>query len=248
MRAIIVDDEPKGLNLLNELISSQSSDIRVVALARDANEGIRQIRHHQPDVVFLDINMPGKNGFEMLQELSPASFDVVFITAYDQYAIKAFKYNAFDYLLKPLDPDELYSCIERLREKRLHIDLQQRLASMLAQIHNPQRLPDRLTIHSMDGITVVPIREIIYLEAAGTYTIFYLKSADKIISSVNLKEYEELLSEHSFFRVHHSFLVNLQEVKKYVRGDGGYAIMSNGSEVSVSKRKKEEFLQHLSGH
>lgn len=247
MHAIIVDDEPKGRNLLREMMERECPDIKILAVASNAKEGIDLIKHHHPEVVFLDINMPGMNGFEMLQKLQPVPFDTVFITAYDQFAIKAFKYNAFDYLLKPVDADELTHCVERLKEKKLQTDLQQRFQSLIKQMEHPAHVPDRLTIHSMDGITVMPIADIIYLEAAGAYTIFYWKDQEKIISSVHLKEYEELLSEQNFFRVHNSFLINMAHVKKFLKEDGGCIIMSNGGRVILSKRKRDEFLKLLDG-
>lgn len=245
IRAIIIDDEPKGRNLLRELISGKFPEIQILAQAQNADEGILSIAKYMPDVVFLDINMPGKNGFDMLKEIPEIRFEIVFITAYDKYAIRAFRYHAFDYLLKPIDVEELSNCIERLKEKQLHKDLDERLELLMAQLQHPQQLPDRITINSLDGITLLPITEIIYLEAAGTYTIFYLKNRDKIVSSLNLKEYEELLSDHHFFRVHNSFLINLLEVKKFIKSNGGSVMMSNGNQVSVSKRRRDEFLKLL---
>lgn len=245
MQAIIVDDEIKGRNLLRELIGREFPDIRISTVASDAREGILLIKQYSPDVVFLDINMPGMDGFEMLQELQPVHFDTVFITAYDQFAIKAFRYNAFDYLLKPIDKDELAHTIERLKEKKAQTDFNRRLNSLMNQLKQPDRIPDRLTIHSMDGITVMPIADIIYLEAAGAYTIFYWKDEEKIISSINLKEYEELLSEQDFFRVHNSFMINMHHVKKFLKEDGGCILMSSGARINLSKRKREEFLRLL---
>ncbi|HEY5462379.1 MAG TPA: LytTR family DNA-binding domain-containing protein [Hanamia sp.] len=225
INAIIVDDELKGRNLLNELITSRFPEINIVALAKDADEGIQGILKCKPDVVFLDINMPGKSGFDMLQELQPVHFEIIFITAYDKYAIRAFRYHAFDYLLKPIDPEELSNCIERLKEKQLQLDFRGRLESLMTQIHQPQQVPDRITIHSLDGITVIPISDIIYLEAAGTYTLFYMKNKEKIVSSLNLKEYEDLLNVHHFFRIHNSFLINLAEVKKFIKTDGRFLVL-----------------------
>lgn len=245
MRALIIDDELKGRNLLNELISSRFPEITILGLAKDADEGIQYILKYKPDVVFLDINMPGKSGFDMLQEIKPVFFEIIFITAYDKYAIRAFKYHAFDYLLKPIDAEELSACIERLKEKQLQLDLRNRLESLITQIHRPREVPDRITVNSLDGITVIPVADIIYLEAAGTYTLFYLKNKEKIVSSLNLKEYEDLLADHHFFRIHNSFLINLAEVKKFIKTDGGSVLMSNENEVPVSKRRKDEFLKLL---
>jgi len=245
IRAIIVDDEPKGRNLLKELISDRFPEIHILALAQNADEGIHTITKFRPDVIFLDINMPGKTGFDMLAEIHNINFEIVFITAYDKYAIRAFRYHAFDYLLKPVDAEELTNCIERLKEKRLQMDLSERLGLLISQIHHPQQIPDRITINSLDGITIIPVGDIIYLEAAGTYTLFYLKSSDKIVSSLNLKEYEELLFDHHFCRVHNSFLINLAEVKKFIKADGGSVMMSNGTQVSVSKRRRDELMALL---
>lgn len=245
MKAIIIDDEPKGRNLLREMMEREFPDINIVALAANANEGIRMIRQHEPDVIFLDINMPGMNGFEMLQKLQPAKFETVFITAYDQFAIKAFRYHAFDYLLKPIDSEELSLCISRLKENKRITESDARLESLVQQIHHPDLIPDRITVHSMNGITVIPVAGIFYIEAAGAYSIIYSKDQDKIISSVNLKEYEDLLTERGFFRAHNSFLINMAQVKKFLKEDGGSIIMSNGSRVILSKRRREEFLRLL---
>lgn len=234
--------------MLNELIAHRFPEIKVEALAKNADEGIRDILQHKPDVVFLDVNMPGKSGFDLLQELQPVPFETIFITAYDKYALRAFRYHAFDYLLKPIDTDELSNCIDRLKEKQLQNNFTDRLAALMAQIQQPQKIPDRITINSLDGITVIPIADIIYLEAAGTYTLFYLNNNNKVVSSLNLKEYEDLLTDHHFFRIHNSFLINLAEVKKYIKTDGGSVLMSNGNAVSVSKRRKDEFIKLLGTH
>lgn len=245
MQAIIVDDEPGSRSLLSGLITEGYPDIRILGLGADAAEGIRLIRQYHPDIVFLDIHMPGMNGFDMLREVQPATFDTVFITAYDQFAIKAFRYNAFDYLLKPIDTEELAHCMERLQEKKAQTDLYHRLETLITQFRQPARLPDRITIHSMDGITIIPVADIIYLEAAGAYTLFYWKDQQKVVSSVHLKQYEELLGERGFFRSHHAYLLNMAHVRKFLKEDGGSILMSDGSRLQLSKRKREEFFRLL---
>lgn len=245
MQVIIVDDEPKSRSLLCELLETRFPTISIAGLAASAQEGIELINQHQPDVVFLDINMPKTNGFEMLKMLQPVKFNTVFITAYDQFAVKAFQYNAFDYLLKPVDLDEFSQCVERLLERKAQTDLHLRLESLMAKLEQPNLVPDRITIHSMDGITIIPIADIYYIEAAGAYSIFYWKDENKIISSINLKQYETLLEPHNFFRVHNSYLVNVAQVKKFLKEDGGCVIMSDNSRVFVSKRRKDEFLKML---
>lgn len=245
MQAIIIDDEPRSRNLLSGLITERYPDVRILGLGADAAEGIRLIRQYHPDVVFLDIHMPGMNGFDMLRALQPARFDTVFVTAYDNFAIKAFRYNAFDYLLKPIDTEELARCMERLQEKKVQTDLYHRLETLITHIAQPARLPDRITIHSMDGITIIPVSDIIYLEAAGAYTLFYWTDQQKVVSSIHLKQYEELLVERGFFRSHHAYLLNMAHVRKFLKQDGGCILMSDGSRLQLSKRKREDFLRLL---
>ncbi len=245
MKAIIIDDERKSRSLLEELMRLYFPDITVAALAKNAAEGITRIRQYNPDVVFLDIDMPLKNGFEMLQELGEYTGEVIFVTAYNEYAVKAIRYNAFDYLLKPIEMEELRNCMERLQKKKKNNQLQYRLQSLVEQLQSPAHKPDFLTVHSMEGISVLPIADIMYLEASGSYTLFYCRDQEKIISSSNLKDYEELLAGRQFFRVHNSFLINMRAVRKYIKGDGGCVLMSNGDTVDVSKRRKEDFLKML---
>jgi two-component system, LytTR family, response regulator len=244
MKAIIIDDEQKGRNLLKELLARYCPDVKVLALAKNALEGIEQIKLLSPDVIFLDINMPEIDGFGMLERLGMVNFDLIFVTAYHQHAIRAYKFMAFDYLLKPIDPEELIATIERLKAKKNGLSLQDRLQLLMKQMEQPHKSPTRLTIHSTDGITVLNISEIVCLEADGPYTIFHLNAQPKIISSRHLKEYDEMLSPNGFFRCHHSFLVNMNHIKRYVRTDN-YVILSNGFQAEVSKRRKDEFLLKL---
>lgn len=244
MKAIIVDDEQKGRNLLKELIVRYCPEVQVLGLAKNALEGIELIKHFSPDLVFLDINMPEIDGFGMLERLDTLNFDLIFVTAYHQHAIRAYKFSAFDYLLKPIDPEELTATIARLIAKKEGLGLQERLGLLMKNLENPHKSPTRLTIHSTDGISVLNISEIACLEADGPYTIFHLANQPKIISSRHLKEYDEMLSPNGFFRCHHSFLVNLNHIKKFVRADN-YVILSNGFQAEVSKRRKDEFLLQL---
>ncbi len=244
LTTLIIDDELRGRSLLRELLARYCPDVQVLALAENARQGMEAIRLHQPDFVFLDINMPTTNGFEMLEQLGEVHFDIVFVTAYNEFAVKAYKYAAFDYLLKPVDPDELVATVERLKAKKRQSSLHDRLALLMKTLEEPKKLPGKLTIHGADGITILTIADIIYLEADGPYTVFFLQNRDKLVSSKNLKEYEEILGDHGFFRTHHSYLVNLEHIRKYVRADG-YVLVSNGHQVDVSKRRKDEFLHRL---
>jgi two-component system, LytTR family, response regulator len=241
---IIIDDELKGRSLLKELISRYCPEVQILGMAANAHEGIELIKQHQPDFIFLDIQMPEINGFQMIELIGEVNFDIIFVTAYNEFAVKAYKYSAFDYLLKPIDPEELRRTIDRLKAKQKDKTLQERLGLLIKQLENPSKLPTKITIHGSDGITILNIPDIVYLEAEGPYTTFYFQNKEKIVSSTNLKEYEEILVGHNFFRSHHSYLVNLNQIKKFVKSDN-YILMTNGSQVDVSKRKKEEFLQVL---
>ncbi len=243
--AVIIDDEKKCVSLLKHLIENHCKDINVVGEAESAAQGLQVIQQHKPDLVFLDIEMPDKTGFELLKSLPEINFDIIFTTAYNHYAIKAIRFSALDYLLKPVDLDELKNALARVYKKHQKAGPQQNVDVLMSNIKSPQPNFSRISLSTQDGLVILHVDEIIYCEASGTYTIFYLKNREKIIVSKTLKEYEELLKDHSFFRVHNSFLINLNEVKKYVKGDGGSAFMSNGDEVFVSKRRKEEFLSVL---
>ncbi len=243
--AVIIDDEKKCVSLLKHLIDTHCTDIKVVAEADNAAQGINAIKIHQPDLVFLDIEMPDKTGFELLTSLPEINFDIIFTTAYNHYAIKAIRFSALDYLLKPVDLDELKNAVGRVFKKHNKKEHRESIDLLVNNIRSLQPNFSRITLSTQDGLVILHVTEIVYCEASGTYTIFFLKNKEKIIVSKTLKEYEELLSGHYFFRVHNSYLVNLNEVKKYIKGDGGSVMMSNGDEVFVSKRKKEEFLQAL---
>jgi two-component system LytT family response regulator len=245
INAVIIDDEKKCVSLLKHLIENNCNDIAVVGEAGTAAQGIAAIQANQPDLVFLDIEMPDKSGFELLTSLPQINFDIIFTTAYNHYAIKAIRFSALDYLLKPVDLDELKNAIARVHKKHNKNEQRENIDLLVSNIKSLKPTFSRITLSTQDGLVILHVDEILYCEASGTYTLFYLKNKEKIIVSKTLKEYEELLKEHYFFRLHNSYLVNLNEVKKYIKGDGGSVIMSNGDEVFVSKRKKEEFLAAL---
>lgn len=247
INAVIIDDEKKCISLLKHLIENHCADINIVAEAENAAQGIQAIQQHKPDLVFLDIEMPDKTGFELLNSLPDVQFDIIFTTAYNHYAIKAIRFSALDYLLKPVDLDELKSALARAYKKHNKKDQKESVETLMHNVRSAQPHFSRISLSTQDGLVILHVNEIIYCEASGTYTLFFLKNKEKIIVSKTLKEYEELLKDHHFLRVHNSFLINLDEVKKYIKGDGGSVIMSNGDEVFVSKRRKEEFLTALNG-
>jgi len=241
LTAIIIDDEQKGRIALREKLHDYCPEVQLSGEAADGETGIKLIKDLKPKIVFLDIEMPRMGGFEMLNQLQDKRFHLIFTTAYDQYAIKAIKYAAFDYLLKPVDIEELRAAIERVKkesqeptEKKLEV-LQQNL---LSKYHL-----NKIAIPSMDGLLFFNTADIIHLEAQSNYTFIHFVNHPPFLASRTLKDFEELLPTLTFFRTHHSHIINLNYIKRYIRGDGGQIEMQNGNYVTVARRKKEEFLK-----
>jgi len=248
VRCIIVDDELKNLENLKILLEDFCTNAEVAALCQNVEEGVKAIHEHHPDVVFLDIHMQRETGFDLLERIKPVDFEVVFTTAHSEYAIKAFKFSAIDYLLKPIDIDELKRAVDKV-EKKLNSNISARLEQLVLNLKSSSSHKQnfKLAIPSSDGLVFVKIEDIIYCEASSNYTQIFTTGGKKYVVSRTLKEYEELLTDHNFFRIHNSFLINLNSVKKYVRGEGGYVIMDDDSSLDVSKRRKEAFLSKI-GH
>ena len=246
IRCILVDDEPKALEMMEWLLKTYCPEVQILAMCHSAEEGIEAINKHHPDVVFLDIEMPRMNGFDMLEQFDRLTFDVVFCTAYDQFAIRAFKYSALNYLLKPVDPDDLKATIDRISERKA-IPTREQFELLLQHIHQPSRqTPQRIALTTGDGMIFVPTSDIIYCEAESNYTKVVLTSGKKIVVSKVLKDIDEALNGPDFCRVHSSFLINVNRIKKYVRGDGGYLIMDDDTNVSISRNRRQEFMELFS--
>jgi two-component system, LytTR family, response regulator len=246
INAIIVEDEKRSSKLLSNLLEQYCPNVNVVGAAYTVNEGFLLINKERPDVIFLDIEMQKETGFDLLSKFDEIKFEIIFTTAYENYALKAIKFCAIDYLLKPIDVEELKAAVDKVIRSHEKNQLNKRLEVFIQnmQSNKPQQL--QIALPSTEGMSIVHVNEILYLKSDRQYTIFCLKSGEKVMTSKNLGEYEELLMEHNFFRAHHSSLINLAEVKKYLRGDGGSALMSNGDQIDISKRKKEAFLKHFS--
>jgi len=240
MNAIIIDDESKGRLALREKLRNYCPGITVVGEAEDGEAGLVLIEQHQPDIVFLDIQMPRMDGFEMLQQLGRKSFQLIFTTAYDQYAIKAIRFAAFDYLLKPVDIEELRAAVEKIEQEGRIENAGQRLEVLS---HNLRASLDKIAIPSIDGLLFFDLRDIIRIEAQSNYNVFHFVNRGSLTVSKTLKEFEELLPADRFYRPHNSHIVNLQYIKRYIKGDGGQIEMQNGSVVDVSRKKKEPFLR-----
>jgi two-component system, LytTR family, response regulator len=243
MKAILIDDEPDGIRTLQKLLNRHCPQVEVIATCSNAAAAKEQISNLQPEVIFLDIQMPGKSGLDLLAELPSKNFEVVFVTAYNEYMLQALQFSAADYLLKPVDEDRLIEAVSRV-SKRLEDDRKEEhnstLLHNLAKAGHPNEM--RLCLPTFKGFTILKLEEIIYCEAERSYTVFHLEDKKTITVSKPLTDYDHLLKDTLFFRVHKSFLVNLYHVKEYQRGEGGLVVMSNGAEIEVSRRRKDEFL------
>lgn len=246
IRTILVDDEQRGLNSLKKMLELDCPEVEVIAECQDASTARKKIETLQPDLVFLDIAMPEKSGMEMLAEIPHINFEIIFVTAHNSYTIQAFRYSAIDYLLKPVDEDLLIEAVNKAKRRIQSNHLNDNIEVLL---HNMQaRHPEKemkLCIPSLKGFEVLELRDIIYCEAESSYTIFHLVNKNPVTVSKSLIDYEEILDGTTFFRIHKSFLVNLQHIKEYHRGEGGSVIMTNGKEIEVSRRKKENFLARV---
>ena len=243
MRAILVDDEPDGIRTLKKLLELNCPEVEIVATCSSAADAISKLEEAKPDLVFLDVRMPGGSGIDMLAELSEIDFEVIFVTAHDEYMLQALQFSAVDYLMKPVDEDRLKEAVQRV-EERLKGKKNSRQGEIL--LHNINKvgypLEMRLCLPTQKGFTIVKLEEIIYCEAQRSYTIFRLVNNKSIIISKPLFDYDKLLADTIFLRVHKSFLINLMHIKEYMRGEGGTVVMSDGMEVEISRRKKEQFL------
>jgi two-component system LytT family response regulator len=244
LRSIIVDDEFKSRESLKALIEKFCDNIQVAAVCQNGDEAIKAIDEHKPDVVFLDIQLQRETGFEILEKLDKIDFEIIFTTAYSEFAIKAFKFSAIDYLLKPIDINELRAAIEKA-QKRIVGSISERMAQLAQNLKGNSFRHARLAIPATDGLVFINVGEILYCEASGNYTNIYMDDSRKFVVSRTLKEYEDLLEEQDFFRIHNSFLINLNSIKKYIRGEGGQVVMSNDKTLDVSKMKKKGFLEKI---
>jgi len=245
-KTIIVDDE-KGCRDSLESLLKDFSEVNVVAKVSSIAAAEEAINNFQPQLVFLDIEMPGGTGFELLEKIAPIGFEIIFTTAYDQYAIKAIKYSALDYLLKPIDPVELAKAINRFSSKRYDQDLiNTKFKTLLSNISG-EPIHQKIAISDGEGLSFVKISDIIRFQSDGSYTYMHTINDKKpTLISKPIGDYQEMLVNESFARIHRSHLINLQHVTKYVKGEGGYAIMTDGSNVEVARRKKAEFIEALS--
>jgi two-component system, LytTR family, response regulator len=244
IKAIIVDDEPHCCEVLSMLLERYCPEVQVEAVCYNSIEALALLATTTARLVFIDIEMPHMNGFQLLEKLPSINFELIFTTSYDQYAIKAIRFSALDYLLKPVDREELQIAVRRAAQ-RLQSPLPQQFEILLQKLLQPAAQVSRIALPTMEGLQLIPIDSIISCTSSSNYTILSLKENQKLVVSRTLKEIEEMLDEHTFLRVHHSYLVNLNEIRKYIKGEGGSLIMSDGSSVDVSRSKKEQLMKKL---
>lgn len=244
IRAIVVDDEPYSCQALQALLKKHCPEVLVEAACNSAQEAERAIKELKPQLVFLDIEMPHRNGFELLELFTPPDFQVIFTTSYDQYAIKAIRFSALDYLLKPVDPKELQAAVAKADQRSSEL-LKQQLQVLLQNLRDPVAASNKIALPTLEGLQMVAVDSILYCTASSNYTIFAMKDKKKRTISRTLKEIEEMLEDHGFLRIHHSHLVNVNAIEKYIRGEGGTVVMIDGAELDVSRSRKEALLKTL---
>ncbi|HUZ60352.1 MAG TPA: LytTR family DNA-binding domain-containing protein [Hanamia sp.] len=245
LKAILVDDEHPSLENLEQKLTEFCPDITVIAKAQKPEEAIQLIEKLQPDVIFLDIEMPRMNGFKMLEEIKEKKFDIIFITAYNHYAIDAIRISAFDYLVKPVAVKDLQNSVNRLVNTHRH-QIPEKLDVLRQNLSNSRSQNDKITIVTNEGVDFYEIRQIIRIESSSNYSKIHFKDGKVLLVTKILKDFEEILMPYRFYRIHNSHLINLSYIKKYLRGDGGQVIMQNDEIIDVSRRKKEEFLKLIS--
>ena len=246
LRSILVDDEPRGLSSMEKLLQLNCPDVVIVASCNNVDMAFEKIMQLDPDLIFLDIAMPVKNGFDLLREIKDPRFEVIFITAYNQFMIEAFHFSAIDYLVKPVDDELLINAVNRAKKRITEKTGSKNIEALLHNLQQKQSLKNmKLCLPSVKGFQVVKLNDILYAESLGNYTNFHFINQHPICTSKPIHEYEELLADAGFVRIHKSCIVNLLHVKEYLKGDGGTVILSNGHQVEVARRKKDFFLNRM---
>ncbi len=242
LRTIIIDDEAHMRQTLEKMVGSFCPNIKMVATADSVKSGVEKIGNLHPDLILLDIKMKDGTGFDLLKQLQPVDFKVIFITAYNQYAIKAFKFSAIDYLLKPVDPDELTEAVNKV-ESVMQKDFNTQLGALEENILSQDKANRKIILKTMDNVHLVKTRNINYCESEGSYCAIHLLNGKKILVSNVLKDYDELLKDAGFYRVHKSFLINIRHIERFEKADGGYVVLENEIKVPVASRKREELME-----
>lgn len=244
IKAVIIDDEKNALDVLSMQLKNYCPQVQVLSRCNGGEEGIAAILHHHPDLVFLDIEMPMVNGFDVLEATKETDYKVIFTTAYDQFAIKAFKYSAIDYILKPIDIEELKHAVHKVTTEA-NADLSKKINLLYDQLGLQQKKQNKIALPIGDAFEMIPFAHIIRCESDSNYTTIYLDDKRKIVLSKTLKDIEESLQHGPFFRIHNSHLINLDRIIKFYKNDGGYVVMEDGMNINISRARKEEFMERM---
>jgi len=241
INCIIIDDEAKNIKLLQNMLQLHCPSIKILATDTSAKNGLLLIEELQPQLVLLDIEMPHLNGFDLLKKLDPVNFEVIFVTAFSNYAVEAFEHRATGYVTKPINAEKLVAAVNNASKRIEEKNINKNLFSLIEQ-NTRQTAPDKIPLSTSNGLVFVKLSDIMYCESSGNYTNFFLSDGKKIMVSRQLGEYEKLLSETSFFRIHDKYIIQLSYIKEYLKGSGGSIVLENGQEIPVATRRKDEFL------
>lgn len=244
IKCIVIDDEKQHRDFLRDAIAVHLPGVEIIGEATSVVEGIKLVDSSDLDILFLDVQMPPHTGFDLLKAVTNKNFEVVFTTSFDSYAIDAIRFSAFDFLLKPYGCDDLCDVIERYRQKNLQNQSTKQIENLLHNI-NEGTTKKKIGLSDKSGIEFFEIDAIVYCKSENVYTTFYFDNKTEIVTSKSIKDYEKELGNYSFFRIHNSYLINLHKVKKYIRGEGGQVVMSNGATLDVSRTRKDLFLKKL---
>ena len=245
IRTVLIDDETDSIRVLQKLLETYCPQIEVVGTAEGVETGLEVIQATRPDLLLLDIEMTQGNAFDLLNQLRPLTFQVIFVTAFDNYAIRAFKYSAVDYLLKPVDIDELVSAVRKVTERSQQRNIIDQMQVFLDNMGTYGLAQQKMAVPTVDGLIFINLREVVRFEAKSSYTQINLENGEVVMATRTIKDYEDILPETLFCRIHNSHIINLQKIEKYHKGPGGYVILEDGSEIEVASRRRQEFLRRL---
>lgn len=245
IRAILVDDEISCTDILHWQLETYCPEVKVQAICNSAADALAKIAEGDPDLVFMDIEMPGMNAFELLSRLKPVTFPVIFVTAYNQFALQAFKENAVDYLLKPIEKFDLIAAVDKARQRIGHVDTE-KMDKLLKMFGDQMSNTRKIALPTNEGVSFVNVDQIVRCESDSNYTYIFLQSGEKIVITKTLKQIEESLADYPFYRVHQSHLVNLNHIVKFAKDSGGYLVMSDKSNITVARQRKEGLMELFS--